>query len=157
MGSGVGSWGGGLPLPSSWARGTGGCFGALFWVLVYGASVKSVLEKEKSEKVPRAVLARGGRGSLPRARGTKRRRRRVEPGILLLDTDKSSGALQKRPALSCAQRGQDGAKVSSSLAQLGENTPSFPCFYPKELVPSPAATPGAEGSRSSSCLWMERG
>lgn len=129
----------------------------MFWGfilgLVYGASVKSVLEKEKSDKVPRAALARGGRGSLPRGRGTKRRRRRVEPGILLLDTDKSSGALQKRPALSCAQRGQDGAKVSSSLAQLGENTPSLPCFYPQELVPSP----GAEGSGSSSCLCMERG
>lgn len=119
----------------------------MFWAL-FGSCLRSECEigpgKSKSERSPGQLLqpARGGRGCLPRGRGTKRRRRRVEPGILYWTRTKALEPCKraKRPTLSCAQRGQDGAKVSSSLAQLGENTPFLLCFYPKKLLP-PALLP----------------
>lgn len=83
----------------------------------------------------------------------------MEPGILYWTRTKALEPCKraKRPTLSCAQRGQDRAKVSSSLAELGENTPFLPCFYPKKLVPSALLPPlGQRGlAPAAASGWRE--
>lgn len=88
VGSAVGCWRG-PPTCQQWGKRHSGFFG-LYLGLVYGASVKSVLEKE-NPKCPRGRVTAASEGRS----GHKEEAAPGGAGNSLLDTDKSSGALQK--------------------------------------------------------------
>lgn len=162
------------PLPPT-SRQLGKRHAGLFWGFIWvlfteGWSMKSAWKKKQTTTNRTKQLSPGqgySNSSLkvgsghppPRHKQDSRTQPLVELGTSLFYMYKSFGSLQKssQPASQrcCPAQGRMLPWFSPSLGELGENT-QFLLFLTQKLVPSPAASPGAEGPGFSSCLQPQR-